>query len=45
MEKIYLAITKYDSERIKFIIFLDENSKELIGRNLIGSESLKGERI
>ena len=29
MEDIYLAITKYDSERIKFI-YSDENSKELI---------------
>ena len=42
MEDIYLAITKYDSERIKFI-YSDENSKELIGRISIISESLKGE--
>ena len=42
MEDVYLAITNYDSERIKFI-YSDENSKELIGRISIISEALKGE--
>ena len=41
MEDVYLAIMKYNPERIKFI-YSDENSKQLIGRISIISD-IKGE--
>ena len=41
MEDVYLAIMKYNPERIKFV-YCDENSKKLIGRITIISD-IKGD--